>query len=220
MRGRMQDPDASKDALNASAETHGSPAFCIKLDDQTELRLLKPEDAAELFNLIDQNRKFLGRWFDMVDITRDPADTYTWIVGMLARREEDRTRGWAGIFHQARLVGCVGVTESEPQKHTAEIGYYLSADACGRGLATRACRSFVQYLFEQRGIHRIGLRVASDNTRSIRLAERLGFTCEGRLREADVFEGVRRDVVVFGLLRKEWASARQEGDRVSDEWKR
>jgi ribosomal-protein-serine acetyltransferase len=84
-----------------------------------------------------------------------------------------------------------------------ELGYYLSQDACGRGVARKACRWLVNYVFDA-GAHRIGLRIASDNLPSIKLAERLGFRREGCLREADVFQNVRRDVFLYGLLRTEW----------------
>jgi RimJ/RimL family protein N-acetyltransferase len=38
----------------------------------------------------------------------------------------------------------------------------------------------------------------------MRLAGRLGFVCEGLLREADLFDGQRRDVLVCGVLAREW----------------
>ena len=106
------------------------------LDDHTQLRLLRPEDAGELFALIDANRTHLRPWFEMVDATREASDTAGWISQMLAGRAENPARGWFGIFHHDRLVGCAGVAESDPKKGTAQIGYYLAADACGKGLAT------------------------------------------------------------------------------------
>jgi ribosomal-protein-serine acetyltransferase len=113
----------------------------LGLGDHTELRLLAPEDAMAVFTLIDSNRVFLRRWFDMVDIMRTPADSHAWIIAMLARREADPVRGWAGIFHREKLVGCVGVSESVPEKQTVEMGYYLAADACGHGGMPRICRT-------------------------------------------------------------------------------
>ena len=179
------------------------------LDADTHLRLLQPADADELFALIDRNRAHLRPWFEMADETRQPSDTLDWLNRMHARRAEEGPRGWSGIFHRGRLAGAVGVTRLDREKRVAEIGYWLSADVCRQGLATRACTALVDALVtEPYRTHHVGLRVAGTNDRSIRLAERLGFQLEGRQREADVFEGERRDQLFYGLLARDWQKAR------------
>ena len=177
-----------------------------QLDSDTHLRLFAPADATDLFALIDRNRDHLRPWFEeMVDATQQPQDTAAWIGRMLASHARE-PRGWSGVFRRGVLVGAIGVAEVELQKQSAQIGYYLAADACGRGLATMACRALLAHLFEEVGIHRVELRMAATNDRSIRLAQRLGFTCEGRLRDADVYDGQRRDLLVFGMLAPDWAA--------------
>jgi ribosomal-protein-serine acetyltransferase len=168
------------------------------------VRLIRPQDAAELFALINRNRAHLRPWFEMVDQTRTPADTAAWIERMHERRKTEPLRGWSAIVENGSIVGAVGVTAAQPEKEQAEIGYYLAANACGRGLATRACAALLDHLFRELKLHRVGLRLAAGNERSMRLAGRLGFVCEGLLREGDLFDGQRRDVLVCGLLAREW----------------
>mgnify|MGYP003792122115 CR=1 FL=1 len=54
-------------------------------------------------------------------------------------------------------------------------------------------------------LNRIEIWTAAENTRSIRLAERLGFTRDGlsrrRILEDD---GTFRDGTIYGLLRSDW----------------
>jgi len=57
------------------------------------------------------------------------------------------------------------------------------------------------------GLHRVELRTNPTNTRSRSVAQRLGFTQEGVLREAAAFPDERRDDVVYGLLAREWHKA-------------
>ena len=84
------------------------------------------------------------------------------------------------------------------------MGYWLDAGFEGRGLVTRAVTAVLDHAFGPLGLHRVELQTTTDNTRSLRVAERLGFTQEGVLREAAAFPGERRDVVVHGLLAREW----------------
>jgi ribosomal-protein-serine acetyltransferase len=65
----------------------------------------------------------------------------------------------------------------------------------------------LDHAFGTLGLLRIGLRTTIDNTRSRSVAERLGFTQEGILREAAAFPDERRDLVVYGLLAREWRQA-------------
>jgi hypothetical protein len=67
---------------------------------------------------------------------------------------------------------------------TFEIGYRLEPAAEGRGLITAACRMLLTYTFAERGLHRAEWRCRADNVRSSAVAERLGMTLEGVLREA------------------------------------
>lgn len=55
------------------------------------------------------------------------------------------------------------------------------------------------YPFEQLKVDRITCRIRSGNTKAIRLAEELGFTLEGRLRQ--MLQG--KDQLIFGMLKHE-----------------
>jgi RimJ/RimL family protein N-acetyltransferase len=99
-----------------------------------------------------------------------------------------------------RLLGAV--TLHGPEGHLAEIGYWLAAEARGRGVATRAVRLLAAYSFRaDPALVRIGLRTLVGNDASGRVAERAGFSREGVLRAAEPVRGVPTDVVVYSLLR-------------------
>lgn len=105
-----------------------------------------------------------------------------------------------------RLAGWVNLL-IDVTAGSAEVGYWLDAGFEGRGLVTRAVTAVLDHAFGPLGLHRVELQTTTNNTRSQRVAERLGFTQEGVLREAAAFPDERRDVVVHGLLAQEWHSA-------------
>jgi ribosomal-protein-serine acetyltransferase len=105
-----------------------------------------------------------------------------------------------------RLVGWVNLLIDVPAG-SAEVGYWLDVAFEGRGLVTRAVTAVLDHAFGPLGLHRVELQTTTNNTPSQRVAERLGFTQEGVLREAAAFPGERRDVVVHSLLAREWHNA-------------
>jgi len=82
----------------------------------------------------------------------------------------------------------------------AEVGYWLSQPARGRGAATIALRLVSRWAFERNGIHRLQQTTAPANMASQRVAERAGFTREGYLRAWMPRSGGRRDSLMFSLL--------------------
>ena len=78
----------------------------------------------------------------------------------------------------------------------------------GTGIATEATKGMLRLGFEEMGLHRITLRIAVGNVASERIADKLGFTKEGVLREVIEVGGKRLDHSVHSLLRSEWRSGR------------
>ena len=104
---------------------------------------------------------------------------------------------------QWRLAGWVNLVVDRSGR-SAELGYWLDAEFEGLGLASRAAAAVLDDAFGTLGLHRVELQATTDNARSRSVAERLGFTQEGVLREAAAFSEGSRDVAVYGLLAHEW----------------
>lgn len=85
------------------------------------------------------------------------------------------------------------------------IGIDICEDDClNKGLGTEAFGLWVDYLFSNSDVHRIGFDTYSFNRRMIRVGEKLGFVLEGTDREVIYWKGSWFDRLHFGLLRKEW----------------
>ena len=82
----------------------------------------------------------------------------------------------------------------------AEVGYWLSAQARGRGHATRAVRLICRWAFAALGLERVELLAATGNPASQRVAERCGFEREAVLRSYLRGRDGQHDMIAFGLL--------------------
>jgi len=78
-----------------------------------------------------------------------------------------------------------------------------------KGLGTEALGLWVDYLFTNSTVHRIGLDTWSLNPRMSHVAEKLGFTFESIQRELVLWDGKWLDLVHFGMLRHEWEDKRK-----------
>lgn len=118
----------------------------------------------------------------------------------------DRARGeyrWL-VEEGGTPVGTVAATNVSWGMGYAEISYMLDEARHGRGLGTRAVRLLVAKLFRETDLHRLYALISPENTPSVRIVERLGFTREGLMREHYFIQGRRVDELVYGLLRREW----------------
>jgi RimJ/RimL family protein N-acetyltransferase len=102
-------------------------------------------------------------------------------------------------------LGWVNRYSRGSQEHEWCVGIDLCEDAyLNRGFGTEALTLWVDYLFQHSTIHRLALETWSFNPRMARVAENVGFQLEGRLREAQLWEGRWLDKLQYGFLRQEW----------------
>jgi RimJ/RimL family protein N-acetyltransferase len=102
------------------------------------------------------------------------------------------------------LVGYVGFERIVGDVDEINLGYFTYPEFRGQGYASEATRLFVEYLFAmRRDMNRAALYIHPDNANSIHLAERCGFSYEGRIREGWFNLGQWHDLIVYGLLRRE-----------------
>jgi [ribosomal protein S5]-alanine N-acetyltransferase len=121
------------------------------------------------------------------------------------RAARDWAEGRAATFVIATLpdgkgLGTVALHLAAGDPGLAQVGYWLTREARGRGAATIAVRLVSRWAFTAVGIDRLSLQTAPENVASQRVAQRAGFTREGMLRAWMPAPGGRRDSVMFSLL--------------------
>ena len=92
-----------------------------------------------------------------------------------------------------------------------ELGYWLAQPYQGKGLMTRACQTLITYAFSELKMNKVEIRCATGNTASAAIPQRLGFTQEGIIRQAEWLYDHYVDLSLFGLLESEWRQQRTAG---------
>jgi RimJ/RimL family protein N-acetyltransferase len=74
----------------------------------------------------------------------------------------------------------------------------------GQGYGAETMRLLLRFAFDELNLRRVQLTVFSYNDGAIRLYEKLGFQREGVFREFLQRDGQVYDMLLYGLLRREW----------------
>lgn len=147
------------------------------------------------------NDRAIAEFLDLIPspYTEDDARAYLEIC-----REgwDDGTQTNFAITEGAHALGSIGVRWVEPDQGVAEVGYWVAAEARGRGLCTRAVRLVSRWVLEDCRAERLQLRADELNPASRKVAENAGFTEEGTLRSSRYNPrlGRRVDFVMYSLL--------------------
>lgn len=113
--------------------------------------------------------------------------------------EKKRASGYGITYLLMSEATCLGmgiINYIHPLHATANLGYWIRPEACGRGLAVNLCQSLAKLAFSQISLQRLELLVEPGNKASMRVADKLGAQREGLCRKR-VFG---RDAYLYALL--------------------
>lgn len=110
-------------------------------------------------------------------------------------------------------VGMIGLSSIDIAHHKAEVGSTIigSRQAWGQGLGSEMVRIVLEYAFSDLNMNRLYAYALQHNAGSIRVKEKCGFRVEGVLRGAHCENGTFSDIVIMGVLRREWLATRNNG---------
>jgi RimJ/RimL family protein N-acetyltransferase len=166
-------------------------------DAQTMARWYEDGEFARLFDAspaYPKTERTITKWFDETE--RDQ-NSYAFAVRLL---------------YSDDLIGYVDVDDIQWSHRCGWIAIGIGSPTHrGKGFGTEAMRLTLRFVFQELNLHRLQLTVFSYNEAAIRLYERLGFQREGAFREYLLRDGQRYDMLIYGLLAREW-EALQKGE--------
>ncbi|MBW4602930.1 MAG: GNAT family N-acetyltransferase [Calothrix sp. FI2-JRJ7] len=139
---------------------------------------------AEPFRNIERAERLINTWEDRF-LTRQG------IRWGIAKKNENVIIGTCGYRLWGKPMFC------------AELGYELSKPYWRQGIMTEAVLRIIRFAFERMELNRIEATVMLENTASINLLSKLGFTEEGILRDFGYWKFEFHDLKLFSLLKKD-----------------
>jgi RimJ/RimL family protein N-acetyltransferase len=173
--------------------------------DHVYLRPLEISDAATI-----------APWFNDSDVTRyllrhQPMSVHSEedFLRRMPANEEDVVLGIV-LRGTDQLIGTAGLHPGF-RCRSARFGIVIGIkEHWGKGIGTTVTRMMLGHAFDTLNMNRVWLHVYEYNPRGVHVYEKIGFQTEGRLRQETYRDGRYWDVIVMGLLRKEWEANQRQ----------
>lgn len=163
-----------------------------------ELRLVHDKDVDGLYELMS-DLQTRGSYFPL-GVSAQPTFRARFEKSGFWEAEEGMLLIWA----DDEIVGEIEFFPITDYLQGYELSYQLfGSQHAGHGYISEAVRLLVGYLFGRKRVNRMQLSIHPDNAASRRVAEKCGFTFEGRMRGCWFHQGVYHDLEVWSLLRHE-----------------
>ena len=157
----------------------------------------------------------LNQWLPWAQMDYSAGDTAAFIRESVLAWKEDRAWDYSIRRKEEpdRHMGNVSIWTVSKLGKIGEIGYWVRSDQTSKGICTEAVRRVLEEAFGILAYHKVTLRIALGNDASDRVAEKLGFTKEGILREELLIRGNWVDHSLWSLLDREYRALRKGGVR-------
>jgi ribosomal-protein-alanine N-acetyltransferase len=169
------------------------------------LREIIPDDDEAIFAIrgdYEVTKYNIGAAYSDIEQAQNLIDAMTHLY-----QEEQEIRWGITLKNENIVIGMCGFNYWHGDDKRASIGFDLNRQFWKRGIMREALYAVLGFGFKQMELNRIEADASAENRASIKLLESLNFQQEGIQREQYFDEGQFYDLVLFGILRREWSGA-------------
>ena len=185
--------------------TRPSPSLVV--DNQLSLSILSLSDAKEVFKLVDENRIYLRKTLPWLDEVNSLDEQISYISHCISDYEL-----YKGIMYSVSsdgdIIGTIGLNSIDYENRVCGVGYWVSEEFAGKGIATRCCSRLIDHCFNDLNLHRFVLEAAIENIASCRVAEKLGLRLEGVIKDREWLYDRFLDANLYAVTKPEWVSSK------------
>jgi ribosomal-protein-serine acetyltransferase len=161
--------------------------------------------ANQFFEVIDENREHLAKFLPWVPFMKSNIETAQYLQQCQQLNSQNKEYSFL-IFFKTELVGRIGIHYIDNQNKIGSIGYWLAQNAVGKGIITKACKKIIEFGFKDLHLNRIEIKAATNNTKSQAIPQKLNFTLEGILMQAELVNGEFLDLNLYAMVKKHWVN--------------
>ena len=175
------------------------PAETIAVDDGIIMYRMSHKHDQARYDAIVSSREHLLPWLPWAHLYDSFDEMPKFIDGQIEAFDKGATLGY-DIVYNGQFVGALDLHHLSNENRSCEIGYWLNEKYTGKGIMSRCAAKITEYAFNELDMHRVVIEAAAANKASCAVAERIGFTLEGTLRDHELLDGKYYDVNIYAKL--------------------
>ena len=162
------------------------------------LRPVSEDQVDRLYDAVYSSRYELIPWSPWCHENYSLEETETWVRDTLAAEGEHAF----AIFDESEnlCLGTCGLNNLKPRVRSINLGYWIRSSHIKQGIATAAALQVAKFAFTELNLARVEIAAAVGNLASQRVAEKVGATREGILRNGLIKDDEPIDSVLFSLI--------------------
>lgn len=171
----------------------------------TGIRILVPDDAAEITDLLVAHREFLAPWEPLrSDDWFELTTQRSLLVEAVREHDAGRRVPWGITTDDGVLVGRITLNDIvRGAFESAHLGYWVCPPWAGAGMASRATALAIAAAFGEYGLHRLQAGTLLHNVASHKVLQRNGFIRFGQAPRYLRIAGQWQDHLLFQRLAEE-----------------
>ncbi|GIO27279.1 GNAT family N-acetyltransferase [Ornithinibacillus bavariensis] len=166
------------------------------------LRQITKEDANDILRYLSDEEVMKYYGLNPFKSINDALDEISWYQSI--QNNKTGMRWGITLKEQGAVIGSCGFHNGVSQHFRTEIGFELSKDHWGKGIAFEAVEAIISHGYQHMNFQRIEALIEPPNQASQKLVEKLGFVREGLLRSYEFTDGKFDDLYVYSLLKQDF----------------
>jgi [ribosomal protein S5]-alanine N-acetyltransferase len=173
--------------------------------DRLVLRKITKDDASNMFSYLSDSEVMKYYGLEPFKTINEALDEISWYQSL--EKNHTGLRWGITLKENGIIIGSCGFHNFVSQHFRTEIGFELSRDYWGKGIAGEALKAIIAYGFQHFGFQRIEALIEPPNLLSQRLVEKQGFMKEGLLRKYEYTRGKFDDLYMYSLLKEDFSKS-------------
>jgi len=136
--------------------------------------------------------------FDFLSMTEEKA------LNFIRNSYSERTQHFAFTDEKDEYMGTISLKNISYTNKNAEYAIASRIQAQGTGMAYQATIEILKYAFIELKLDKVYLYVLEENTKANKFYQKCGFALEGRSREYVNIRGQNKDIIWYGITKKEF----------------
>lgn len=168
--------------------------------ERVQLRRSLSSHASAVWQYVKDNQDFFMKWQN--SCWKSEKEIFDYFTEL--NSDKNRKDFYYTIFLGDRIIGTVNCWDVSTWRMACQLGYEINPEYAEHSYMTEAVKLLVTELIRA-GFVRIKIECATENIPSMKLAEKVGFVCEGIMKKDVFMKSVNHfcDTAVFAIVNED-----------------